>query len=159
MINTAIPELSWYLAFISMTLACMVLLLGYSYPLYITKQLWDARQKLAPEELKKEFPNLLEGLKADKSIYLWYYPFFFLKQFALVSSLIALRGKYSLFFLTMTNSLCRVDLVPTLHCYRNGFLLPDLLSYFAPFRRDQGKRIFDYRRSRSDMRGDTSGFY
>ena len=131
MINTAMPELSWYLAFLSMSIACTVLLLAYTYPLYITKQIWDSKKKLSPEELKQAFPNLLSGLKADKTLHLCYYPFFFLKQFTLVSSLIALRGEYfqtsSFFF--------RVYMVSALYSCCNCLLFSSLRCFRPPFRR------------------------
>ena len=72
LINSSTADLSWYFAYISVGIANIMFLLCNIYPFLIAKQLYGSSKLMSPEELKKHYPNLLDGLKADKLRHLWF---------------------------------------------------------------------------------------
>ena len=60
----------------------------------VAKDLYYAHTLLEAEDLRKRFPNALEGMKVKRRRYLLYFPVYFIKRLVIVFSLIVLRGKH-----------------------------------------------------------------
>ena len=83
---------SWYFDFVSISVAYIFMFLCVVYPFKIAKDLYSSYSLLEQEDLRKSFPNILDGMKTDKKRYLLFFPIFFSKRFLIVFALIVFRG-------------------------------------------------------------------